>query len=126
MVKITPRVLVVLRKYPDGNELRHYLESFGCHVDFVNERLGALKFLWTRRPYQLLIIDVVIDEISGLALHMLAKKKNPLVKTIALNDRSSVVHNVARQFGIDQVMDLPVDKQSLCVAVQGILEKYRR
>ena len=119
---ITQRVLVVFKNYSEVEALRHCLEPLGCSVDVASEGLAALKLIWSCCNYHLLITDVIVDEISGLALHMVAKKKNPLVKTIALNDGGSLLHSVAEQFGIEQVMDLPVDAQGLCGAARDMLK----
>ncbi len=120
--RITKRVLVVLKDHSEGDAMRRCLEPFGFSVDVAIEGLEALKLMWKHYPYQLLITDVIVDEISGLALHMLAKKKNPFVKTIALNCGGKVLRNVVEQFGIEQVMDLPVDTQGLCRAAKAILK----
>jgi DNA-binding NtrC family response regulator len=122
VVKSTHRVLVVFKDHSRAEVLKNLLDPFGCTVDVANEGLEALRLIHERPPYRLLVTDLIVDEISGFGLHMLAKKKNTLIKTIALNTGGDVLRNVAEQFCIEQVMDLPVDMQVLCRVARAILD----
>lgn len=116
----TRRILIVFRDYPEGEALRKCLELFGCTVDVATKGLEALR-LMRRYPYHLLITEVIVDELSGLALHMFAKQENPSLKTVALNKGGRVLRDVAEQFGIEHVMNLPVETHGLCGFARGIL-----
>lgn len=122
MAKITDRVLIVFKDYLRAEMLKNLLEPLYCTVDVANEGLEALRLIRERSPYQLLITDLIVDEVSGFGIHMLAKKGNPFIKTLALNDGRNVLRNVAGQFGIEQVLDFPVDIQGLCWAARAILD----
>ncbi len=122
MAKITDRVLIVFKDYLRAEMLKNLLEPLYCTVDVANEGLEALRLIHERSPYQLLITDLIVDEVSGFGIHMLAKKGNPFIKTIALNDGTSILHNVAEQFSIEYVLDLPIDIQGLCWAARAVLD----
>ncbi len=109
MIRSTQRALLVIKDFVKAEALGAYVELLGYSVDIANESLKACKLMGKRCPYQLLITELIVDEISGLGLHMVAKKKNPLIKTIALNDGGDALRNIAENFGIEQVIDLPID-----------------
>jgi DNA-binding NtrC family response regulator len=122
VVKLTQSVLVVLKDRKECEAIKHCLESFGCAVDVATEGLEAMNFLWKNCPYHLLITEVIVDEISGLALHTLAIRMSPFIITIALNKGGSVLRGVVEKFGIDQVVDLPINVQRLCSIARDMLD----
>jgi CheY-like chemotaxis protein len=82
-------------------------------VDVVHKGIEALKVLHRSCPYDLVITELLLDEISGFAL-VIAAKKYPDVATIGINNGGASLKLVADEFGIDAVLGSPPDLKELC------------
>jgi PleD family two-component response regulator len=85
MTESIKRVLVVLRHRKKGKEIGVALERSAFSVDVVHKGIEALKVLQRSCPYDLVITELLLDEISGFAL-VIAARKYPDVATIGLNN----------------------------------------
>ena len=121
MSKIIKRVLVVIGNPADGLEVGTALEQRGLSVDILSKGIEALKFMQPSCLYDLLITELLLDEISGFAL-VIAAKKYPDVATIGINNGAASLKLVADEFGIDKVLESPLDLKELCDVSLEILE----
>ena len=123
MVAIGKRALVVARNGCNGSEMTSGLEQLGCSVDAASTGLDALRLLGMQCPYDLIVTELLLDGINGLALIIIAKKKNPSVKTIAVNNGNQTLRMFAMESGVDEVLELPVNSEEVREAVRLKLEE---
>ena len=123
MVATGKRALVVARSGINGSEVTSGLEQLGCSVDAANTGLDALRLLGTQCPYDLIVTELLLDGINGLALIIIAKKGNPFVKTIAVNNGNQTLRRFARESGVDEVLELPLDSEKVHEAARLLLEE---
>lgn len=119
---ISKKVLLALKNDNPLVSLKNRLETREYIVDTATVGIEALNKI-INSDYNLLITDVFFEDISGLALHHIGKENNLLLKTIAVNDRGDIMKNIASIFGIDRVVDTPVEPSMLCAEVDQLLEK---
>ncbi len=123
MVAITKRALVVARNPLNGIEASSGLEQLGCSVDAVGTGLDALRLMGKQCPYDLIVTELLLDGISGLALVIIARKKNPAIRIIAVNNGGETLRLFAMESGVDQVLELPLDAEKVYEAAGLILEE---
>ena len=121
MVAITKRALVVARNSLNGIEATSGLEQLGCSVDAAATGLDALRLMGKQCPYDLIVTELLLDGISGLALVIIARKKNPAVRIIAVNNGGETLRLFAMESGVDQVLELPLDAEKVYEAAGPIL-----
>jgi CheY-like chemotaxis protein len=121
MVAIDKRALVVARNALHGSEVTSGLEQLGCSVDAAGTGLDALRLMSKQCPYDLIVTELLLDRISGLALVIIARKKNPAIRTIGVNNGSKTLRLFAMESGIDQVLELPLDAEKVYQAAGLIL-----
>ncbi len=121
MVTTARRALVVARNPLNGSEVSFRLEQLGYSVDAVGTGLDALKLIGKQCPYDLIVTELLLDRISGLALVIIARKKNPATRTIALNNGSKALKVFAMESGLDQLLELPLDAEKVSEIARLIL-----
>jgi CheY-like chemotaxis protein len=121
MVAIAKRALVVARNALNGSEATSGLEQLGCSVDAAGMGLDALRLMGKRCPYDLIVTELLLDRISGLALVIIARKKNPAIRTIAINNGSKALRLFAMESGVDRLLQLPLDAERVYEAAGLIL-----
>ncbi len=122
MSEVTKRALVIFKDDLDGRDVFYLLNYIGFSVDVASSGLEALRLFQRRRPYDLIVTQLVLDEISGLCLFTCAKK-NPETITIGVNNGSETLRRVATEFGIDIILDLPLDIKSFSTILNERLNK---
>jgi CheY-like chemotaxis protein len=123
MVAIGKRALVVARSGLNGSEVTSGLEQLACSVDAASTGLDALRLLGTQCPYDLIVTELLLDGINGLALIIIAKKKNPSVRTIAVNNGNQTLRLFAMESGVNEVLELPLDSDKVHEAARLMLEE---
>ena len=123
MVAIAKRALVVARNPLNGIEASSALEQLGCSVDAVGTGLDALRLMSKQCPYDLIVTELLLDRISGLALVIIARQKNPAVRIIAVNNGGETLRLFAMESGVDQVLELPLDAEKVSEVAGLILEE---
>ncbi len=121
MVAIAKRALVVARNALHGSAVTSGLEQLGCSVDAVGTGLDALRLIGKQCPYDLIVTELLLDRISGLALVIIARTKNPTIRTIAINNGSKALRLFAVESGIDRLLELPLDAEKVYEAAGPIL-----
>jgi CheY-like chemotaxis protein len=123
MVAVGKRALVVARNARHGSEVTSGLEQLGCSVDAAGTGLDALRLLGMQCPYDLIFTELLLDGINGLALIIIARNRNPSVRTIALNNGNQTLRLFALESGVDEVLELPLDSEKVHEAARLILEE---
>jgi DNA-binding response OmpR family regulator len=125
MSEVTKRALVIFKDDLDGRDVFYLLNYIGFSVDIAHSGLEALR-MFQRRRYDLIVTELVLDGISGLGLFTCAKK-NPETITIGVNNGSETgsetLRRVATEFGIDIILDLPLDIKSFSTILNERLNK---
>jgi DNA-binding response OmpR family regulator len=122
MSEVTKRALVIFKDDLDGKDVFYLLNYIGFSVDVAHSGLEALRMFQRRRPYDLIVTELVLDGISGLGLFTCAKK-NPETITIGVNNGSETLRRVATEFGIDIILDRPLDIKSFSTILTERLNK---
>ena len=123
MVAIATRALVVARNSLNGIAATSGLEQLDCSVDAVGTGLDALRLMSKQCPYDLIVTELLLDRISGLALVIIARQKNPAVRIIAVNNGGETLRLFAMESGVDQVLELPLDAEKVSEVAGLILEE---
>jgi DNA-binding response OmpR family regulator len=110
---IIKRALVVYGQSEVGIKIGTVLEQFCFSVDVVHNGLEAMKLIHLCCPYDILITELLLDEISGFALVTVAKKF-PDVATIGINNGNVSLKKIADEYGIDGILEPPFDLKELC------------
>ena len=110
---IIKRALVVYDQSEVGIKIGTALEQFCFSVDVVHSGLEAMKLIHLCCPYDILITELLLDEISGFALVIVAKKY-PDVATIGINNGNASLKIIADEYGIDSLLEPPLDLKELC------------
>jgi CheY-like chemotaxis protein len=119
---VTKRALVIFRDNSETKDVVSLLNSIGFSVDIASYGVEALKIMQRRRPYDLIVSELDLDEISGLVLLGCAKK-NPATITIGVNNGNQTLRRVAAEFGIDPILELPFDiKKFSAVLIERLNE----
>jgi DNA-binding response OmpR family regulator len=117
---IIKRALVVYGHSDMGIKIGIALERCSFSVDVVHTGLEALKLMHLCCPYDILITELLLDEISGFALITVARKF-PDVATIGINNGDTSLKLIADEYGIDVVLEPPLDLKELCLLSLKIL-----
>ncbi|MBW1980525.1 MAG: response regulator [Deltaproteobacteria bacterium] len=122
MAATVKRALVVASDVYHGIEVSSALERLGCAVDVASSGVEALRLIARGTVYQLIVTELVLNGISGLALAIAARQKEPAVRIIGVNNGKKALLLVAREFGIDDVLELPLDGETVFCLVSEIIK----
>jgi DNA-binding NtrC family response regulator len=120
-----PLVMVVddeekVRKY-----LTRLLEKRGFEVDTAADGDAALALL-ARRDFDVILLDVLMPGLDGIAVLKEIKKRKPLTEVIILTGNASVTTGVEGiQFGAIDYLLKPVDLESLMGCMREALAQRR-
>jgi CheY-like chemotaxis protein len=123
MLAVAKRALVVARNALNGIEATTGVEQLGYSVDVASTGLDALRLMGIQGPYHLIVTELLLHGISGLALIIIARKKNPSVRTIAMNNGNQTLRLFALESGVDKVLEVPLDSKKVYEAAGLIFEE---
>jgi CheY-like chemotaxis protein len=118
------RILVI-----DDNEeilvtLRNFLRKKGHIVAAAGNGLDALKlFDAAVDEFDLVITDLVMPNISGVAVTSIIKKKNPNIPVIAITGYGEQPEALAKEAQADIVMEKPFKLNNLNRTIQKLLNE---
>jgi CheY-like chemotaxis protein len=118
-----PKKLLVI----DDNEeilisLNRYLSKKQYDVVSVNNGLDALKLLEASAGnFDLVITDLVMPNISGVAVTAIIKKQYPQIPVIAITGYGEQPEALAKEVHADLVMDKPFKLNILGDNIQNLL-----
>ena len=113
----------------DDNEeilvsLKSFLSKKNYHVVSASNGLDALKLIEAATDdFDLVITDLVIPNISGVALTVIIKKQNPQMPVIAITGYGEQPEALAREVHADIVMEKPFKLDDLEKKVIRLLVK---
>ncbi len=108
IMRHVPKLLLI----DDNEEILTSLERFLSKKNFdvvcVSNGLDALKLLEAAtQDFDLVITDLVMPNISGVAVTTIIKKKNPNMPVIAITGYGEEPEALAREANADVVMEKP-------------------
>jgi DNA-binding response OmpR family regulator len=108
------KALIILKDSVPTVKIKYRLQEYGFCVDVASGGLNGLKLITGGvPPYHLLITELILDEISGLALITTAKMKNSSVKTVAVNNGNETLGRIAEDFQADTILRSPINVEAL-------------
>lgn len=115
----------------DDNEeilvsLKNFLNKKGYVVVSATNGLDALKLLEaTNVDFDLVITDLVMPNISGVAVTAIIKKQNPAIPVIAITGYGEQPESLAREVHADLVMEKPFKLDELENHISSLLTKIK-
>lgn len=101
---LRPRVMIASRSASTAAWLGREFEKNRFCVKAATSGLEGLRLLKEFGPVDLLIVELVLDHISGLALIGAARASGPCV-ILAVNNGSPFLSDIASGFGADCILD---------------------
>jgi len=113
----------------DDNEeiltsLNRYLSRKGYDVALANNGLAALKLIQAADyDFDLVITDLVMPNISGVAITTILKKHNPKMPVIAITGYGEQPGSLAREAQADVVIDKPFKLGQVELIIKKLLKQ---
>ena len=112
----------------DSEEILRMLENFlskkNYQVVTASDGLGGLKLLETENPdFDLVITDIVMPDISGVAIISIIKKKLPATPVIAITGWGRHPEALAAEAKVDAVLEKPFELSKLDKLIRNLLSK---
>lgn len=124
MNAIAKRILVVDDDVPLCECLNLVLSRAGYDVVSVGDGVAALGE-WHRRPFDLVITDLIMPEKEGLATIMELRKLAPRLKIIAISGGGRIAPgdylNLARHLGANAALAKPFSSEAMLSTVAQLL-----
>jgi DNA-binding NtrC family response regulator len=106
-----------------SKELPSLLEEMGHRVLFAATGNAALQLIEREQP-QIVVADLHMPDMDGLAFVEILRSRDPYITTIVLSERSSLdrAQEAIRRGGWDYLVK-PIQRDELERAVKGALER---
>jgi len=119
----TPYKLLII---DDSEEILRTLDKFlskkNYHVSTASDGLDGLKLLETEKPgFDLVITDLVMPNISGVAVISIIKKKFPNTPVIAITGWGEHPEALAAEANVDVVLEKPFELSELDKLIRALL-----
>jgi two-component system cell cycle response regulator CpdR len=99
------------------------LAYYGHNVTSVADGSAALAAL-AERPYDLMLTDIVMPGLDGIALAAQATRDNPGMSVLMMTGFASEGQRAQNQV-VDRVISKPFSLKDICSAVEEALQKRR-
>ena len=125
--KIPPRghsaIILVVERDPHVRELEtFFLNEAGYGVEFAPDGLAALDMAREMKP-DIIITEVLVPKLDGLALCRAVRKEAALKDTVVLIFSILAAQSRAREAGADAFLMKPLAEQRLVHTVRELLAK---
>lgn len=99
-----------------------FLNEAGYSVDFAEDGIAALALARERRP-AIIVTEIMVPKLDGLALCRAVKEDPDLADTVVLIFSILAAHGRARDAGADAFLIKPLAEQRLVHTVRELLER---
>lgn len=114
-------IILVVERDPSIRDLeKYFLNEAGFVVDFADDGLAALERARELRP-DIVITEVLVPKLDGLALCRTLKADPDLQGTVVLVFSILAVHSRAREAGADAFLMKPLAEKRLVETVRELL-----
>lgn len=126
MVERTPKILIVDDDPRLRDLLRRYLGENGFNV-LVSENGEAMKRLWVREHFDVLILDLMMPGEDGLAILKRLRAEKDMTQVIMLTARGEDVDRIlGLELGADDYLGKPFNPRELLARIHAVLRRRPR
>ena len=126
MVERTPKILIVDDDPRLRDLLRRYLGENGFNV-LVSENGEAMKRLWVREHFDVLILDLMMPGEEGLAILKRLRAEKDMTPVIMLTARGEDVDRIlGLELGADDYLGKPFNPRELLARIHAVLRRRPR
>lgn len=126
MVERTPKILIVDDDPRLRDLLRRYLGENGFNV-LVGENGEAMKRLWVREHFDVLILDLMMPGEDGLAILKRLRAEKDMTPVIMLTARGEDVDRIlGLELGADDYLGKPFNPRELLARIHAVLRRRPR
>ena len=126
MVERTPKILIVDDDPRLRDLLRRYLGENGFNV-LVSENVEAMKRLWVREHFDVLILDLMMPGEDGLAILKRLRAEKDMTPVIMLTARGEDVDRIlGLELGADDYLGKPFNPRELLARIHAVLRRRPR
>ena len=126
MVERTPKILIVDDDPRLRDLLRRYLGENGFNV-LVSENGEAMKRLWVREHFDVLILDLMMPGEDGLAILKRLRAEKDMTPVIMLTARREDVDRIlGLELGADDYLGKPFNPRELLARIHAVLRRRPR
>lgn len=126
MVERTPKILIVDDDPRLRDLLRRYLGENGLNV-LVSENGEAMKRLWVREHFDVLILDLMMPGEDGLAILKRLRAEKDMTPVIMLTARGEDVDRIlGLELGADDYLGKPFNPRELLARIHAVLRRRPR
>lgn len=126
MVERTPKILIVDDDPRLRDLLRRYLGENGFNV-LVSENGEAMKRLWVREHFDVLILDLMMPGEDGLATLKRLRAEKDMTPVIMLTARGEDVDRIlGLELGADDYLGKPFNPRELLARIHAVLRRRPR
>ena len=126
MVERTPKILIVDDDPRLRDLLRRYLGENGFNV-LVSENGEAMKRLWVREHFDVLILDLMMPGEDGLAILKRLRAEKDMTPVIMLTARGEDVARIlGLELGADDYLGKPFNPRELLARIHAVLRRRPR
>lgn len=126
MVERTPKILIVDDDPRLRDLLRRYLGENGFNV-LVSENGEAMKRLWVREHFDVLILDLMMPGEDGLAILKRLRAEKDITPVIMLTARGEDVDRIlGLELGADDYLGKPFNPRELLARIHAVLRRRPR
>lgn len=126
MVERTPKILIVDDDPRLRDLLRRYLAENGFNV-LVSENGEAMKRLWVRELFDVLILDLMMPGEDGLAILKRLRAEKDMTPVIMLTARGEDVDRIlGLELGADDYLGKPFNPRELLARIHAVLRRRPR
>lgn len=126
MVERTPKILIVDDDPRLRDLLRRYLGENGFNV-LVSENSEAMKRLWVREHFDVLILDLMMPGEDGLAILKRLRAEKDMTPVIMLTARGEDVDRIlGLELGADDYLGKPFNPRELLARIHAVLRRRPR
>lgn len=126
MVERTPKILIVDDDLRLRDLLRRYLGENGFNV-LVSENGEAMKRLWVREHFDVLILDLMMPGEDGLAILKRLRAEKDMTPVIMLTARGEDVDRIlGLELGADDYLGKPFNPRELLARIHAVLRRRPR